>query len=154
MRDDDIVVGDVRVLHDAQAHLAGNLLRRHTLAVVLDDKRLDVVVRNVTGEANGEVRERARADPALGAVDNPAIRSLLRGGGQTAGDIRAVVRFSEREATHLLKLAQARQPFLLLCVRAQLVDKPNHELVVNAHERRERDVRASDLGVDEAAVET
>ena len=79
-RDADLVEDDVRVLHDAQADLVGDLRGGVAGTVGLHDEALDLLVGDIPGPHEREVRDGARTDPALGAVDThspPSSRAVV-----------------------------------------------------------------------------
>ena len=152
-RDPDLVEDDVRVLHDAQADLVGDLRCGVARTVRLHDEALDVLVSDVPGPNEGEVRDGAGADPALGAVEDPLVAVQPRGGFQAAGDVRAVVRLGQGERPELGERGEAREPARLLFLRAELVDHADDQLVVDPDERREGHVGAGHLDIHEPLEE-
>ena len=112
LRDADLVQHDVRVLHDPQADLVGDLRGGVAGTVRLHDEALDLLVGDVPGPDEGEVRDGAGADPALGAVDDPLAVLQPRGGCQAAGDVRAVVRLGQGEGPELGEGGEPGQPAL------------------------------------------
>ena len=152
-RDPDLVEDDVRVLHDAQADLVGDLRCGVARTVRLHDEALDVLVSDVPGPNEGEVRDGAGADPTLGAVEDPLVAVQPRGGFQAAGDVRAVVRLRQGERPELGERGEAREPARLLFLRAELVDHADDQLVVDPDERREGHVGARHLDIHEPLEE-
>ncbi len=149
-RDADLVEHDIRVLHDPQPDLVRDLGGGVAGAVRLDDEALDLLVRDVPRPDQGEVRNGAGADPALGAVDHPFPALQPCRGGQPAGDVRAVVRLGQGKGADLRQGGQARQPARLLFLGAELVDHADDQLVVDPHEGREGHIGAGHLDVHEA----
>ena len=153
LRDADLVEHDVRVLHDAQADLVGDLRGGVPGPVRLHDEALDLLVGDVPGPDQGEVRDGAGPDPALGAVDDPLAVLQPRRGRQAAGDVRAVVRLGQGEGSELGEGGEAGEPAGLLLLGAELIDHADDQFVVDAHERGEGDVGAGHLDVHEALEE-
>ena len=93
---------DVGVLHAAERDLALDLRRREARGVGVDEEALDLAVGLVLGEDHDDVGEGRVADPALRAVQDPAVALAAGGGAQAAGGVGAGERLGEAEgAEHL-----------------------------------------------------
>src|SRR5262249_21955022 len=118
--------------------------------LVLDDEALDLVVLDVARPDDRDIAPRRVADPALLAVEDPAVAVALRRGRQTATGPRAHQRLGQREAADLFQPRHLRQPLLLLLLGARKVDGHHRETGVDAVEGTKRNVGARDLQGDQA----
>jgi len=91
------------------------------------------------------VAEGAVADPALGAVQHPFVTAPDRRRGQAAGDVRAVLRFREREGAGGAEGGGVVEQPVLLILRAETVQGLDEEVVVDHEERAQGDVRPAQL---------
>ena len=79
------------------------------------------------------IRDRAVGDPHFFAVEDVAI-ALFHGAGQHSAGIGAELRFREPEASDRFPLLQLRQPFFLLCVRPERVNRIHHQRRLHRYE--------------------
>ena len=145
-RDAHVREGDVRVLDDLHRGLVLDLGGLVAGGVGLHDEALDLVVLLVPGPHDRDAGHGAVADPPLGPVDHPLVPLSAGRGGHAAGDVGAVLRLGQREAAGVLHRVQARQPRLLLLLRAQGLQGGPDEVVVQGEVHAEGDVRAGQLG--------
>ena len=150
VRHHDILERDVGVLDGAQGDLVFDLRGAVALGRGVNQEALDLVVGEVAGVDDHPVGERGVADPALGAIEDPAVALAARRGAGAAGNVGAAQRLGEAEGTDLPKRVDVRQPGILLLLRGEGLDGPGEQTVVDAHERGDGRVRAGDLGVQDA----
>ena len=149
----DVVEGDVGVLDGAQRDLVLDLGGAVALGLGVHQEALDLVVGDVPGVDDHPVGEGGVADPALGAVEDPAVALAPGRGAGAAGDVGAAQRFGQAEGADLLQRVDVRQPGVLLLLRGECLDRAGEESVVDAHEGGDRGVRAGRFGVQDAGEE-
>jgi hypothetical protein len=94
--DADAVEADVGLPDRARAALAGHRGRLEAGGRRLDEEALDLAVLVRARPHDDDVGDRAVADPALCAVEDPAVAVAPRGGLERDG-VRSVVGLGERE---------------------------------------------------------
>src|SRR5439155_436192 len=92
-------------------------------SLVLDDEALDLVVGDVARPDDGNITPWRVANPALLAVENPAIPFAFGGRSHSSARSRTHQRLSEAEATDLFPARHRRQPFLFLLLRSIEIDR-------------------------------
>src|SRR5262249_34484166 len=132
---------DLTVLHDLQRDLVLHLLDAEPGGrLVLDDEALDLVVGHVARPDDRNVAPRSVADPALLAVEDPAVTLAFRRGRPTTTGPRATQRLRTRNAAYFFHARPRRLPLLLLPPLARAVDGIHHETGVRPMELAERNV--------------
>ena len=138
----DAVEDEFRRDRRAQRHLLVDLASREAGGVRGDHEAPDAVIG--LGPHDGHVSDGAIGDPHLGAVEHPVVAIPLRRGAHPRG-IRAEVGLGEAEATDRLALRHARQPLVLLLVRAECVDRVHRQGALHAHERANAGIAGLEL---------
>jgi hypothetical protein len=98
------------------------------------------------------VGDRAVADPALGAVEHPAV-AVAAGTGLERDRVRAVVGLGQGERADGVEPCHRGQPALLLRLGSEQVDRLHREARLHPEECPQAAVAAVQLNVDEAARE-
>jgi hypothetical protein len=150
LRDAHVLKRDLGLPDRTRGALASDRLGVVARVVAVDEEAFDLPVGLVARPDHGDVGDRAVADPALGAIDDPPV-TVAPGGGLQRNRVRAVVRLGQRERADLLQPGHPRQPALLLLVGPEHVDRLHGQAGLDAKERAEAPVAAVDLHVDESA---
>src|SRR3569833_1103808 len=126
-----VLQGQLRGHRGAQRQLLVDVPCREPTCAALHEEAADPVVR--TRPDDRDVGHRAVRDPHLGAVQHP-VRALALGVRTHVRRVRAVGGLGQAEAAERLAGGHPRQPFLLLLLRAVLVDRRHRERTLYGHE--------------------
>jgi hypothetical protein len=118
---------------------------------VLDDEgtHLPVVVPR---PHHDEIRDRAVADPSLGAVEHPAVPVTTRTGVQ-AHDVGTVVGLGQGEGSEPVRPRHRRQPARLLLLGPEHADRGHRQPAVHDVERADAPVGTRELSGDQTLGE-
>src|SRR6266436_5848733 len=115
LRNAAVLQCDQAVLHDLEGDFVQDFFDLEAgCGLVLDDKRLDLVVGEIARPDDRDVAPRRIADPFLLAVENPCIPVTLGRSCKAASGSRADERFGQSEAANFFPARHWREPFVLL----------------------------------------